>query len=331
MGRPNQTQDRLDALLDGRPGEVTDDLAPLLAAAEALRAELAEFELDPEVVDRHLEQALDRPATVVTLPVRTGGSSVLRRRLAAVALAAALVLVPATMASAASASALPGQALYPFKLAVEQFRLATVQWSPTREAQERAKLAAKRLAELDRLVQLRMFQQVPSAIHRLDKAVAAANVAVVEAATEEGVDRSEVAAVVVQLRAVAVAQFGELNDLEALVTTSQAPDLRAIAVAVQASPAEGQPISAPSPSPPAPAPPDTNPLPDPTTPPPTSSPPDPAPPSSEPAPETTAPTTTTPPETTAPPTTAPPTTEAPAEGSPAGAGGEGSPPSSTIP
>src|SRR6266545_2268690 len=164
-----------------------------------------------------------------------------------------------------------------------------------------------------------MFQQVPSAIHRLDKAVAAANVAVVEAATEEGVDRSEVAALVVQLRAVAVAQFGELNDLEALVTTSQAPDLRAIAVAVQASPAEGQPISVPSPSPPAPAPPDTNPLPDPTTPPPTSSPPDPAPPSSEPAPETT------------PPTTAPPTTEAPAEGSPAGAGGEGSPPSSTIP
>ena len=106
MGRPNQTQDRLDALLDGRPGEVTDDLAPLLAAAEALRFELADIELDPAVVDRHLEQALDRPATVVTLPVRTGASSVLRRRLAAVALAAALMLVPATAASAASASAL---------------------------------------------------------------------------------------------------------------------------------------------------------------------------------------------------------------------------------
>ena len=332
MGRPNQTQDRLDALLDGRPGEVTDDLAPLLAAAEALRAELADLELDPEVVDRHLEQALDRPATVVTLPVRTGPSSVLRRRLAAIALAAALVLVPATAASAASASALPGQALYPVKRAVEEFRLATVQWSRTREAHERTRLAAKRLAELDKLVQLRMFQQVPSAIRRLDKAVAAANVAVVEAATEEGVDRSKVAAVVVQLRAVAVAQFGELNELEALVTRSQAPDLRAIAVAVQASPAEGQPISVLSPSPPMLAPPDTNPLPDPTTPPPTSSPPDSAPPSSEPAPETTAPTTTTPaPETTAPPTTAPPPTTVASEGSPAGAGSEEAPTSSIGP
>ncbi len=40
MGRPNQTHDRLDALLDGRPGEVTDDLVPLLEAAEALRTEL---------------------------------------------------------------------------------------------------------------------------------------------------------------------------------------------------------------------------------------------------------------------------------------------------
>src|SRR5216117_798768 len=119
MGRPNQTQERLDALLDGRPGGVTDDLAPLLAAAEALRAELAEFELDPEVVDRHLEQALDRPATVVALPVRTGGHGVLRRRVAAVVLAAALLLLPATAASA-SDSALPGQALYPVKVAVEQ-------------------------------------------------------------------------------------------------------------------------------------------------------------------------------------------------------------------
>jgi len=334
MGRPNQTQDRLDALLDGRPGEVTDDLAPLLAAAEALRAELAEFELDPEVVDRHLEQALDRPATVATLPVRTGASSVLRRRLAAVALAAALVLVPATMASAASASALPGQALYPFKLAVEQFRLATVQWSPTREAQERARLAAKRLQELDKLAQLRMYRQVPPAIRALDKAMVAAKVAVVKAVAEEGAD-PELVAVVVDLRAVAVAQFGELNDLEAMVTRSQAPDLRAIAAAVQASPAEAQPIPVPSPSPPAPAPPDsTNPLPDPTTVSPTS-PPDPEPTTTAPAPETTAPTTTAPaPEPTAP-TEPPPTTVAPGEGStagaPAGAGGEGSATSSTIP
>jgi Domain of unknown function (DUF5667) len=240
MGRPNQTHDRLDALLDGRPGEVTDDLAPLLAAAEALRADLADLEIDPEVVDRHLEQALDRPATVVPLPVRnvgTGGS-VLRRRLAAAGLAAALVLVPATAASAASSDALPGQALYPVKLAVEQFRLAAVQWSPTREAQERAKLAAMRLKELNRLVELQMFRQVPTAIRALDKAVADAEAAVAEAAEAEGTDVApELAAVLDTLIDVAVAQYGELRDLKAMGSQLSS----AITLAVAASPADEQP------------------------------------------------------------------------------------------
>jgi hypothetical protein len=331
MGRPNQTHDVLDALLDGRPGEVTDDLAPLLAAAEALRTELAEFELDPEVIDRHLEQALDRPATVVPLPVRDEGrSGGLRRRLVAVGLAAALVLVPATAASAASSSALPGQPLYRVKLAVEQVRLATVQWSATAEAHERTRLAAIRLKELDKLVQLKMFDQVPTAIRRLDNAVMAAKVAVVKAVAEEGADHPELAAVTVQLRAVTQAQFGELNELKAIVANSQAPNVQAIAVAVKASPAEAQPI--PVPSPPTPAPPDpTNPRPETTSVPSTSPLPGSTPPSTEAAPETTAPTTTQPPETTAPATTTPPTTGAsPDQGNASGAGGsEGTPTSST--
>jgi hypothetical protein len=322
MARPNQTHDRLDALLDGRPGEVTDDLAPLLAAAAALRGELVEFELDPEVVDRHLEQALDRPATVVPLPVRDEGrGGGLRRRLVAVGLAAALVLVPATAASAASASSLPGQPLYPVKIAVEQVRLAAVQWSATAEAHERTRLAAIRLKELDKLVQLKMFDQVPTAIRRLDKAVMAAKVAVVNAAAEEGADHPELAAVTVQLRMVTQAQFGELNELKAIVAKSQAPNVQAIAVAVEASPAEAQPI--PVPSPPTPAPPDpTNPRPETTSVVSSSPPPGSTPPSTEAAPETTAPTTTQPPETTAPTTTTPPTTAAsPDQGNPSGAGG----------
>jgi hypothetical protein len=341
MGRPNQTQDRLDALLDGRPGEVTDDLAPLLAAAEALRAELADFELDPEVVDRHLEQALDRPATVVTLPVRkVGGGGVLRRRLAAVALAAALLLMPATAASAASSSALPGQALYPVKLAVEQFRLATVQWSPTREAQERAKIAAKRLAELDRLVQLEMYRQIPPAIHALDKAVEAAEVAMVEAAKEEG-RNPELVAVLEKLTDVAVAQHGELVALNSMAGVP-----RAITLAVAESPAALRPnlpdvppvllpvvttvTSVPAEPPVTTGTPVTQPEPqtDPTSPPSSQA---------EPAVTTTAPpadptTTTTPPA--EPTTTLPPegTEGTPgAEGSPAGAGDGGASPSSTLP
>jgi hypothetical protein len=330
MGRPNQTHDVLDALLDGRPGEVTDDLAPLLAAAAALRTELAEFELDPEVIDRHLEQALDRPAKPLPLPLRDEGrGGGLRRRLVAVGLAAALLLVPATAASAASSSALPGQPLYPVKIAFEQVRLATVQWSATAEAHERTRLAAIRLKELDKLVQLKMFDQVPTAIRRLDKAVMAAKVAVVKAAAEEGADHPELAAVTVQLRAVTQAQFGELNELKAIVAKSQAPNVQAIAVAVNASPAEAQPIPVPSPSPPTPAPPDpTNPRPETTSVPSTSPPPGSTPPSTEAAPETTAPTTS---ETTAPTTTTPPTTGAsPDQGNASGAGGsEGTPTSST--
>ena len=334
MSRPTQTHDQLDALLDGRPGEVTDDLAPLLAAAEALRAELADFELDPEVVDRHLEQALDRPATVVTLPVREGRSG-LRRRLATVALAAALVLVPATAASAASASALPGQALYPVKLAVEQFRLAAVQWSATAEAHERTRLAAIRLHELDKLVQLRMFRQVPPAIRALDKALVAARVAVQEAVAEEGRD-SELVAAASKLEAVEDAQLGELVALKTIVNQLPPANSVAIKLAVQQSPVITgalppvlPPITpATTAAPNSTGPPDTG-GPPATQPEPATTQPEPAP--TQPEPATTQPATTDPPTTTTPPPTEPPPTTAGSEGTPAGAGFDATPTSSTGP
>jgi hypothetical protein len=322
MARPNQTHDRLDALLDGRPGEVTDDLAPLLAAAAALRGELAEFELDPEVVDRHLEQALDRPATVVPLPVRDedrGGG--LRRRLIAVGLAAALVLVPATAASAASGSALPGQPLYPVKIAFEQFRLATVQWSPTLEAQERAKLAVRRLHELQRLVDLGMYQEVPPAIRALDKAVKVAVAAVAEAAEEEGAD-PELVDAFNRLTAVAVEQHRELVALKQM--GSQLPV--AVTQAVKGSPAALQPNlpTVPPPLQSAVTTPTTQPQSGPTSAPttqpqsePTSAPtqPEQLPPTTAPPPPSTDPTTTE-----ASTTTAPTTTTAGSDGNPDGAG-----------
>jgi hypothetical protein len=320
MGRPNQVHDTLDALLDGRPGEVTDDLAPLLAAAEALRAELADLELDPEVADRHLERALDRPAPVVTLPVRKAGGR-LRRRVAAVALAAALVLVPATMASA---SALPGQGLYPVKLAVEQVRLVAVQWSPTLEAQVRTGLAATRLQELDELVQRRMFQQVPSAIRRLDRAVVAARAAVMEAVAEGA--GSRLVAVADRFKKVAQAQHDELVDLTRMANLLPAASREAIVGAVTASPAGRAPISTPvvqptpsdTPSGPGPTPdPDPPPRPEPT---PSTAPPGPT--STDPPPPPSTPSSTEPRQstTTAPTTTVPPTTVVSQGGSAAGDG-----------
>jgi Domain of unknown function (DUF5667) len=180
--RPNQLHDELDALLDGRPVELTDELAPLVEAADALRAELATMELDPDVADRHLARILERPGSVLELPVRRQPSGWdVRRRVVAVALAAALVLVPATMASAA---ALPGQAMYPFKRAIEQLRVASVQWSPAREAAERTRIADTRLGEVDKLTNLKMFNQLPNAIAALEQALVAARAAVDDAARQ---------------------------------------------------------------------------------------------------------------------------------------------------
>src|SRR6266508_3158923 len=152
MHRSNRLHDELDVLLDGRLGEVSEDLAPLLLA----------------------------PATI------------------------------------ASASSLPGDTLYPVKLAVEKIRLATAMWSSTREAGERTRVADERLEELNRLVDLSRFSQVPPAIRALNHAVVAAQVAVREAMKEEGTDLSEVAEVAVKLNAVE----GEWRDqLVALVQT----------------------------------------------------------------------------------------------------------------
>jgi hypothetical protein len=301
MHRSNRLHDELDVLLDGRLGEVSEDLAPLLQAADELRAELAAFELDPEVADRHLERLLngDAPAAVVPLPTRRAPRDGWRRRVAAVALAAALVLAPATIASASS---LPGDTLYPVKLAVEKIRLATAMWSSTREAGERTRVADERLEELNRLVDLSRFSQVPPAIRALNHAVVAAQVAVQEAMKEEGTDHSEVAKVAGKLTAVRVARQVELaalvNDLPRTILPAGTVDEIELAAAQAGVVQESGP---PAPS----SPPATKPEPDP----PASTPPQ-APPQTTTLPQTTAPP---PPETTSPQPTEPPppTTAAP--------------------
>jgi Sec-independent protein translocase protein TatA len=212
--KPNKLHDELDALLDGRPVELTDELAPLAEAADALRAELAAFELDPRVADRHLERVLDGSAPVVRLPVRPqlhGWD--LRRRVAAVALAAALVLAPATMASAA---ALPGQAMYPFKRAIEELRIASVQWSPGREAGERTRVADERREEVVQLTNLKMFTQLPTAITSLLKAVKEAQAA----ANDAREDGKLPLAVEQQLNGVAAASSQALRHVSAVAANA---------------------------------------------------------------------------------------------------------------
>jgi Domain of unknown function (DUF5667) len=232
--KPNRLHDDLDALLDGRPVELTDELVPLVEAADALRAELATYELDPEVADRHLARVLEGSTTVVALPAHSYVND-WHRRMAAVVLAAALVLAPATMASAA---ALPGQAMYPLKLAIEQLRLASVQWSPAREAGQRIRIADERLEELDQLVELRMVTQIPVAVRAVDRAVMAATRAVQEARLE-GADVTKVTG---ELQAVKQEQQAQLATLLQRLPTTPTSIRRAIATAVQQSKAPSQQV-----------------------------------------------------------------------------------------
>src|SRR5215208_619049 len=233
--KPNQLHDDLDALLDGRPVELTDELVPLVEAADALWVELATYELDPEVADRHLARILEGSATVASLPA-PGYVNGWRRRMAAVVLAAALVLAPATMASAA---ALPGQAMYPLKLAIEQLRLASVQWSPAREAGQRISIADERLEELDQLVELGMVSQVPVAVRAVDRAVMAATRAVQEASMD-GADFTKVAS---ELQVVKQEQQAQLTTLLQRLPTTPASIRTAIATAVQQSEAPSQQVT----------------------------------------------------------------------------------------
>jgi hypothetical protein len=182
--RRRERSDNLDAALDGRLVEVDDELAPLVDTAAELRAVLAGIQLDPEAAERHLGMVLDGQAEVVALAARPRPqASRWRRRVAAVVLAAAVTVLPVTMASA---SALPGQALYPVKLAVEQLRVTAVSWSSTRKAEERIKITANRLDELNQLIQLDAADRIPAAIDRFQQASVDAQQAVAEAGHDSG-------------------------------------------------------------------------------------------------------------------------------------------------
>jgi hypothetical protein len=229
--RPDEPPDKLDAALDGQPVEADDELAPLLETAAKLRVALEAIELDPETADRHLGMLLDEATKVLPRPtpprLRPGRW---RRRIAAAALAAALTVLPAGMASA---SALPGQAMYPVKLAVEQLRVTTVIWSSTREASERIKITRNRLYELDWLIQRNDGDRIPAAIVRLARAYMDARQAVQDAAGDTG-GSGQAQALDAKLEAVTAGSsvaFRRLHDKIALGALSPG-DSRAIAAAI---------------------------------------------------------------------------------------------------
>jgi hypothetical protein len=127
--KPRRIAEQLDAALDGTgPAVVAAELVPELRAGEELRAACARMELDPEVRQRHLarlgvtmEAVVADPAEVSELAAqrparRAAPSRSWRHRLATITVAAAAVLTPLVVASGGT---VPGEALYPVKLTVE--------------------------------------------------------------------------------------------------------------------------------------------------------------------------------------------------------------------
>src|SRR5215213_8580727 len=111
MERAGRPEEELDDVLEGRAGEYDDELEPKVGAERLLKEDLTAHVLRPEVPARHIVLALHGPRR------RRARTRPLRRVAAAALLAAVL---SAGMTTVASASALPGQMLYPAKRVVER-------------------------------------------------------------------------------------------------------------------------------------------------------------------------------------------------------------------
>jgi hypothetical protein len=127
--RSTDPVDELDALLDGRTSNVPEDLAPLLEAAQLLRALMQAHELDATVAAAHLARIVG--ANPAQAPARLTRPR-WQHRIIAIGLAA-LALISAVMAAGA---ALPGDLFYPLKRAIERVRLAiAVTWNRRRPSE----------------------------------------------------------------------------------------------------------------------------------------------------------------------------------------------------
>jgi len=221
FSRSRNLAEQLDAALDGRREELPDALAPLLAAADELRAELDAFTLDPVVTQKHLNHVYRR-SRVHPASRRRQVALGWRRRVVSIGFAAVLLAVPASIASANSK---PGDALYPIKLGIERVRLLAAT-SPSAEAEERTRIANVRLEELQGLLQAAEFGRIPAALEALQAAVLDAEQAVA-AARSHGADSTVIAALESQLNGLSQAQTAALNQTLASLPEAKRKELLA--------------------------------------------------------------------------------------------------------
>lgn len=191
IGRNRQLANQLDAALEGRAMSVPDDLMPLLAAADQLRAAARRIEPDQSLARRRIDRALRPEGRVAQLPK---SEPRWRVRLVATGITAAAAVIPATVASTSS---VPGDPLYPLKRGIEQVRVIAAT-SPEAEAAARTDIAYARLEELDALLKSGEFDRVPQVLMDLNTAMGEARQAVA-IARQEGADSTQVAAIESQL------------------------------------------------------------------------------------------------------------------------------------
>ncbi|HKE97808.1 MAG TPA: DUF5667 domain-containing protein [Actinomycetes bacterium] len=221
FNRSRNLAEQLDTALDGRREELPDELAPLLAAADELRAELDAFTLDPVVTQKHLNHVYRR-SRVHPASRRRQVALGWRRRVVSIGFAAVLLAVPASIASANSK---PGDALYPIKLGIERVRLLAAT-SPSAEAEERTRIANVRLEELQGLLQAAEFGRIPAALEALQAAVLDAEQAVASARSH-GADSTVIAALESQLNGLSQAQAAALNQTLASLPEAKRKELLA--------------------------------------------------------------------------------------------------------
>ncbi len=141
--------DALDAALDrvvrGEPAHAPEGLEPLLQTARAARKAFA-VEVPDEVASAHIATLTG----VATLERRRP-----RHRVALVLIAAAITaILLGGAAVSASASALPGEILYPVKRAVERIELI-IHHDPASQTRLHLQFAQRRLTELSALQAMR--------------------------------------------------------------------------------------------------------------------------------------------------------------------------------
>jgi hypothetical protein len=220
IGRTRRLSNQLDAALEGRLSGVPDELLPLLAMADEVRASVVRIEPDPSLARQRIERALRPHGRVAHVPrpePRWG------RRIVAVSLAGTAAVVPAAIASSSS---IPGDPLYPLKRGIEQVRVIAAT-SPEAEAATRTDIAYARLAELDALLQSGDLEHLPQVLMDLNTAVGDAEAAVA-LARQDGADITQVAALESQLANVTETQSDHLTNAMNTLPPSQAEQLENI-------------------------------------------------------------------------------------------------------